>query len=368
MEDRQAYTMKSIRILGTLPIQTSFKSSSIRTFSTSTILGAPKVQSKTDVAAKKKAQKKRKRFTSFQMPNLKDLTQYSLCDAMQYIQAFEVGRNGRVSKYDLAIRLKTKKDGPVLRNQIKLPHAVKTDIRVCALVDPESRAGKQAKAAGATIIGLEDVFTQIKEGKIDFERCITTPEYLPVVAKAGMPRILGPRGLMPSAKLGTVTEKVAESVGSMMGGSAYRERDGVVRMAIAQLAHSPEQVRDNIKRFLDKLKKEASILSDNSNMQKEVFEVVSLQHTLPCYQLTLLGFEFDTLTRLFVEWPVQIIGLVGTTGACGSVAVLYDNVKEPNHSNVQMCVSSSTYGSRHVLASETTNSRHRFNRPALFAA
>lgn len=219
------------------------------------------------------------------MPELKDLKQYSLIDAMQYIRAFEVGQNPAIPKYDLAVRLRTKKDGPVLRNQIKLPWTVKSDIKVCVLVDPESKAGKQAKAAGASIIGLDDVFEQIKEGKIDFDRCLTTPEYLPAIGKAGLPRVLGPRGLMPNVKLGTVTENIGAGVSQLLGGSTYRERQGVVRMAVGQIGFTPQQLSDNIKVFLAKLKQEASSMTELQNVYKEIYEVVLSSTHSPGFSL-----------------------------------------------------------------------------------
>jgi len=248
----------------------------IRTFSSSSTLLAQKTQSASAKAAaqKLKQKRKKKKYVNYKMPNLSDLTQYTLCDAIQYIKAFEAGHNSEIPKYDLAIRLKTKKDGPVLRNQIKLPYSVKTDIRVCVLADPNSKAGKQAKEAGAAIVGLEDVFDQVKNGKIDFDRCITTPEMLPQLNKAGLPRILGPRGLMPSVKLGTVTDNMSASVKNMLGASTYRERQGVVRMAVGRLAFTPEQLRDNVKALISQVKREGNLMSETQNFSKEVYEVV----------------------------------------------------------------------------------------------
>lgn len=229
--------------------------------------------------AKAKIKSKRKKYSVYQMPDLKKLTQYSLIDAMQYIRAYEVGRSASSPKYDLAIRLKTKKDGPILRNQIRLPHAVKTDIRVCVLCPADSKQGKTAKEAGATLVGEDEVFDIIKNGKIDFDRCITTPETLPKVMKAGLPRVLGPRGLMPSVKLGTVTENVAQSVKNMLGGSTYRERQGVIRMAVGQLGFTPEQLRDNVQAFIMQIRKEGFQLYEAQGWQKELFEVVRIPVT-----------------------------------------------------------------------------------------
>lgn len=198
----------------------------------------------------------------------------SLIDA-SYIKAFEVRRDPEVPKYDIAIKMRTKKDGPIVRNQIRLPHAVKTDIRIAVICPPGSAAAAQAKAAGAVLIGEEEIFQRVKEGKIDFDRCIAVPDSMQKLNKEGMPRILGPRGLMPSVKLGTVAEKPGPVVRNMMGGSLYRERQGVVRMAVGRLSFTAEQLRDNVKAYVTAVKKDAATLSDQ--VVKEVAEVVSHQ-------------------------------------------------------------------------------------------
>jgi large subunit ribosomal protein L1 len=268
----------SYRALATpLVAQSSPFSLTVRSFSTSPHNAASKAIStkSKEAAAKAKQKRKKKKHTHYKMPVLAELKQYPLVDAIQHIRAFEVGRSFSIPKLDLAVRLRTKKDGPVLRNTIRLPHAVKTDIRVCVICDPNSKQAKQAKEAGAVLVGEDDIFEVIKEGKIDFDRCIATPLSLPKMQKAGIPRILGPRGLMPSVKLGTVTDNVAQQVQTMMGGSTYRERQGVIRMAVAQLGFTPEQVRDNVRAFLNQVKKEAVVMSDNQGFAKSVYEVVS---------------------------------------------------------------------------------------------
>ena len=116
----------------------------------------------------------------------------------------------------------------------------------------------------------------VKDGKIDFERCIAQPNMLERMNKAGLPRILGPRGLMPSVKLGTVVENIGSAVRTMLSGSMYRERQGVVRMAVGRLSYTPEQLRDNVKEFVAAVKKDAGTLSDQT--LKDVYEVVSYEH------------------------------------------------------------------------------------------
>lgn len=253
----------------------------IRSFTSTSYTAASKpINAKAkEKAAKAKLKRKKRKHTHYKVPILAELKQHPLVDAIQHIRAFEVGKTMAVPKLDLAVRLKTKKDGPVLRNTIRLPHAVKTDIRVCVICEPGSKQARQAKEAGAYLVGEDEIIERVKEGKIDFDRCISTPASLAKIQKAGLPRILGPRGLMPSVKLGTVTENVAQQVGVMLGGSTYRERQGVVRMAVGQLGFTPEQVRDNVKAFLGHLKKEAGTLMENQGFAKTVYEVVSLFHT-----------------------------------------------------------------------------------------
>lgn len=190
----------------------------------------------------------------------------------RYLRAFEVGRDRASAKYEVHIRLKTKKDGPVIRNMVRFPHAVKTESRICVIAPPDSKHAKDAIEAGAVLVGEQDVFDQIKKGVIEFDRCICHTSSLEALNKAGVARILGPRGLMPSAKLGTVVDDVGNTVRNLRGGTVYRERDAVIRMAIGQLGFSPEQLRDNLRTVIEQVKKDANQLSDR--ITKEIYEVV----------------------------------------------------------------------------------------------
>ncbi|KAJ5741289.1 hypothetical protein N7533_010698 [Penicillium manginii] len=200
----------------------------------------------------------------FRQKNLKDMEQYTLCDAMRYLRAMEVGCNPTVIKYEAHIRLRTRKDGPVIRNMIRFPHAVQTESRICH--------AKDALAAGAILVGETEVFEAVKAGRIEFDRCLAHPDSVPALNKAGLGRILGPRGLMPSAKAGTVVEDVASRVEDLRGGTVYRERDAVIRLPIGQLGFSPEQLRDNLRTTIDQIKKDASGLNDR--ISKEIYEIV----------------------------------------------------------------------------------------------
>ena len=160
----------------------------------------------------------------------------------------------------------------MVRNRLRLPHPVKTDLRIAVICPPDSAAAAAATRAGATLVGEDAIFSAVKDGRIEFDRCICHSDSLAKMNKAGLGRILGPRGLMPSAKTGTVVKDVGASVKDMVGGSEYRERMGVVRMAIGQLGSSPEELQRNIKAFMENLRKDCAGLSDR--IAKDIHEVV----------------------------------------------------------------------------------------------
>lgn len=122
------------------------------------------------------------------------------------------------------------------------------------------------------LVGEDDVFDAVKEGKIEFDRCICQVESLAKMNKSGIGRVLGPRGLMPSSKLGTVVADPVKTMNDMVGAMEYRERVGVVRTAIGQLGFTPEQMSSNIKAFIDAVKKDMGRISDK--IQKDIAEVV----------------------------------------------------------------------------------------------
>ncbi|KAF1951639.1 ribosomal protein L1 [Byssothecium circinans] len=230
-----------------------------------------------------KEKKKKKARNTFRQYDLRKADQFALLDAMQYIRAFEVGRNPSSSKYEMHVRFRTLKNGPVVRNRLRLPHPVKTDLRICVIAAPDSKAGIEARASGATLVGEDAIFDQIREGIVEFDRCICHIDSLQKLNKAGLGRILGPKGLMPSTKTGTVVTSVGSTVRNMVGGSEYRERMGVVRMAIGQLGFTPEEMQRNIKAFMDSVKKDIAQMSDR--ITKEIHEVVLSSTNSPGFTL-----------------------------------------------------------------------------------
>ncbi|KAI9760525.1 MAG: hypothetical protein M4579_001610 [Chaenotheca gracillima] len=233
--------------------------------------------------AKKGEKPKRKAKTAFTYQDPKIGEQFALCDAMRYLRAAEVGRPPTSSKYEMHVRLRTPKNGPAVRNRLRLPYPVKSDLRICVICPPDSKDAAAARAQGASLVGEEEIFDAVKEGRIEFDRCICQTDSLAKLTKAGVARILGPRGLMPSPKLGTVVKDVGAGVSQMVGASEYRERMGVVRMAIGQLGFTPEEMQKNIQTVMQSVRRDINGMSDRVN--KEVFEVVLSSTNGPGFSL-----------------------------------------------------------------------------------
>ena len=141
----------------------------------------------------------------------------------------------------------------MVRGVVQLPNGTGKTVRVAVF----ARAGKadEAKAAGADIVGAEDLMEAIQGGKIDFDRCIATPDMMPLVGRLG--KILGPRNLMPNPKTGTVTMDVAKAVEESKGGKiTYRaDKAGNVQAIIGKVSFEAEKLVENFKAFNDAIQK-----------------------------------------------------------------------------------------------------------------
>jgi large subunit ribosomal protein L1 len=149
---------------------------------------------------------------------------------------------------------------------------VRTSLRVCVICPDGSETAQKALEAGAVVAGGESVFESIKAGKIEFDRCVAHPDAVAEMQRAGVARILGPKRLMPSVKDRTITKDVVKLVKDLVSSAEYRERRGVVRLAVGQLGFSPEEMRQNIKAVTESVKRDIAQLSDR--ITKEIHEVV----------------------------------------------------------------------------------------------
>ncbi len=141
----------------------------------------------------------------------------------------------------------------MVRGVISLPHGTGNDVRV-AVFARDAKAD-EANEAGADVVGAEDLAEKVQNGEIEFDRCVATPDMMSVVGKLG--KILGPRGLMPNPKLGSVTPNVTEAVKSAKGGAIeFRvEKAGIVHAGIGKASFSQEALADNARAFMDAIAK-----------------------------------------------------------------------------------------------------------------
>lgn len=136
----------------------------------------------------------------------------------------------------------------MVRGMVQLPNGTGKTVRVAVFA--RGAKAQDALNAGAEIVGAEDLAEKIQAGQIDFDRCIASPDMMAVVGKLG---ILGPRGLMPNPKLGTVTPNVGEAVKSAKGGAVeFRaEKTGIVHAGVGKVSFSEDALVQNIQAFVD---------------------------------------------------------------------------------------------------------------------
>jgi len=140
-----------------------------------------------------------------------------------------------------------------VRGVIDLPNGTGKTIRVGVFAKGDK--ADEAKAAGADVVGAEDLAEQVQKGEINFDRCIATPDMMPVVGRLG--KILGPRGMMPNPKLGSVTQDVAQAIQSAKGGQVeYRvEKAGIVHAGVGKASFSEEALLENIRTLVGAVNK-----------------------------------------------------------------------------------------------------------------
>ncbi|MEW6378805.1 MAG: 50S ribosomal protein L1 [bacterium] len=154
---------------------------------------------------------------------------------------------------DMAVRLgvNPKKSDQMVRGSVVLPYGTGKKVKI--LVFAKGEKEKEAQEAGADYVGGDELVEKIKGGWMDFERVVATPDMMGSVGKVG--KILGPRGLMPNPKTGTVTFDVAQVVGDIKKGKVdFRvEKAGIVHVPIGKVSFSPQQLKDNASAFLETL-------------------------------------------------------------------------------------------------------------------
>lgn len=174
-------------------------------------------------------------------------------------EALGLVKQAATAKFDESIDaafnlgIDAKKSDQTVRGSVVLPAGTGKKVRVAVFAQGDRAAA--AKAAGADIVGLEDLAESIKAGKIDFDVAIASPDAMRVVGALG--QILGPRGLMPNPKVGTVTPDVAAAVKNAKAGQVQFRADkaGIVQCSIGRASFSPEQLQQNLQALVEALNK-----------------------------------------------------------------------------------------------------------------
>ena len=178
-----------------------------------------------------------------------DLTKlYALTDAIQIVKDITFTKFDASMDIDVRLGVDPRKANQMVRGVVTLPHGTGKTVRVLALVSSDKE--DEAKAAGAEHVGLDDYIQQIKNGWTDVDVIITMPSVMPKIGALG--KILGPRGLMPNPKTGTVTMDVGKAVQEVKAGKIDFKVDkyGIIHASIAKVSFSNEAILDNAKELL----------------------------------------------------------------------------------------------------------------------
>lgn len=166
------------------------------------------------------------------------------CSSVKFDEGVDVSVN---------LGVDARKSDQVVRGASVLPHGTGRSVRVAVFAQGDNIDA--AKNAGADVVGFEDLAESVQKGNLDFDVVIATPDAMRVVGKLG--QILGPRGLMPNPKVGTVTTDVAKAVANAKAGQVQfrTDKNGLIHCTIGRLSFTAEQLRDNLQTVLAELKK-----------------------------------------------------------------------------------------------------------------
>jgi large subunit ribosomal protein L1 len=178
---------------------------------------------------------------------------YPLDQAVKFIKTFKDTKFDQSVELCLNLGIDAKQADQAIRGAVSLPHGIGASKRVIAFCPPDKV--DEAKAAGAVEAGGEDLVKKIEEGWMDFDVAVATPDMMRVISKLG--RVLGPRGLMPSPKAGTVSPEVDQTVRDYAAGKVEfrNDKDGNVHAVIGKKSFEEKQLEDNATHFIDMIRK-----------------------------------------------------------------------------------------------------------------
>src|SRR5579862_9575851 len=178
---------------------------------------------------------------------------YPVDEALALVKQTATAKFDESVDFAVNLGIDAKKSDQTVRGSVVLPAGTGKKVRVAVFAQGDRATA--AKAAGAELVGMEDLAEQIKAGKMDFDVVVAAPDAMRVVGQLG--QVLGPRGLMPNPKVGTVTPDVAAAVKNAKGGQVQFRADktGIVQCTIGRASFTPEQLRDNLGALLEALNK-----------------------------------------------------------------------------------------------------------------
>jgi large subunit ribosomal protein L1 len=178
---------------------------------------------------------------------------YSLPDAIKLVKQNAKAKFDETVEMSMNLGIDPRHADQMVRGIVNLPNGSGRSVRVAVFA--RGAKADEAKAAGADVVGAEDLVEKVQGGNIDFDRCIATPDLMPLVGRLG--KVLGPRGMMPNPKVGTVTMDVSSAVRGAKGGSVeFRvEKAGIVQAGVGKASFSADQLVANIKAFADAVQK-----------------------------------------------------------------------------------------------------------------
>tara|TARA_R110002020_G_scaffold197060_6_gene398095 strand:- start:2145 stop:2843 length:699 start_codon:yes stop_codon:yes gene_type:complete len=174
---------------------------------------------------------------------------YSLEEALKLVKDRAKAKFDETVEFAINLGVDPRHADQMVRGVCVLPNGTGKSVRVAVFARGDK--ADEAKAAGADVVGAEELVEQVQTGKIDFDRCIATPDMMPLVGRLG--KILGPRGMMPNPKVGTVTQDVASAVNDAKGGAVeFRvEKAGIVHGGIGKASFDEASLAANIRAFTD---------------------------------------------------------------------------------------------------------------------
>lgn len=177
---------------------------------------------------------------------------YDMSEAIKLIKECANAKFDETIDVALNLEVDVRQADQQVRGMISLPHGTGKDVRVAVFARDD--AAEEAKKAGADIVGAEDLVEKIQKGFLDFDNVVATPDCMPLVGRLG--KVLGPKGLMPNPKLGTVTPKPANIIKSLKAGMfEYRaDRYGIVHAPVAKASFDEKKITENLVAFVEALR------------------------------------------------------------------------------------------------------------------